>query len=378
MKVRGRIASVDAQDKIPVWSYLREYAELREEILGAVDTVFASGRLILGAHVEQFEAEMSAVASVGQGVGVNSGTDALMIALMALGIGEGDEVITVANTAVPTVSAIVSVGARPVFVDVRVEDALIDPTLIEPAITPRTRAIIPVHLYGQCCDMEAIMAIADSHGLKVIEDCAQSIGALWRGRPSGGFGDACAFSFYPTKVLGAYGDAGWVGFRAPEHATLAKSLRMYGMEGSYYAHRHGVNSRLDEVQAAILSLKLTRLNEWVDRRRAIAARYNERLAGLRLALPRQTEGSRHCYYVYAVEHADRDRVMEALKAQGILCNISYPFPIHTMAAYAHFGGKDGDLPVTEAKATRVFSLPIFPMLTDDEVERVCDALCAVA
>src|ERR1700687_1629906 len=235
---------------INVWDYLREYDELRDEILATVDRVFRSGRLILGQEGVKFEREMASYLGVTEGVGVNSGTDAIYIALAALGVKAGDEVITVPNTAVPTVSAIRTLGARPVFVHVRDDDFLMDVEQVEAAITPRTTAIVPVHLYGQCVDLDPLMAIAQRHGLKVMEDCAQSQGALYKNQQSGRVGPASTFSFYPTKVLGAYGDGGMVMSNDKSVIRMARSLRLYGMQTVYYSERHGYNSCLDEVQAA--------------------------------------------------------------------------------------------------------------------------------
>src|SRR3977135_2241386 len=258
----------------PFWDYRREYDELRDEILAAVDRVFKSGQLILGREGIAFERDMGEYVGVSGGVGVNSGTDAIYIALAAAGVTAGDEVITVPNTAVPTVSAIRTLGARPVFVDVRDDDFLMDIDQVEAAITPQTKAVIPVHLYGQCVDLDPLMALAQRHGLKVMEDCAQSQGALYKNHQSGSVGHASSFSFYPTKVLGAYGDGGMVMSDDAAVTKLARSLRFYGMEMQYYSERHGYNSRLDEVQAAILSLKLPRVDSWIERRPAIAARYD--------------------------------------------------------------------------------------------------------
>ena len=360
---------------INVWDYSREYDELRHEILAAVDRVFRSGRLILGQEGVKFEREMAAYLGVAGGVGVNSGTDAIYIALAALGVKAGDEVITVPNTAVPTVSAIRTLGAKPVFVDIRDDDFLMDVEQIEDAITPRTTAIVPVHLYGQCADMDPLMAVARKHGLKVMEDCAQSQGALYKNHQSGSVGDASSFSFYPTKVLGAYGDGGMVMSGDAAVIDLARSLRFYGMETQYYSERHGYNSRLDEVQAAILSLKLPRIESWIERRRAIAARYNQGLAGSGLVLPRENPHSRHSYYVYVVEHpTDRDGVLERLARRGINCNVSYRWPIHIMRGSADLGYRQGQFPVTERKAQQIFSLPMYPHLKDEEVDVVIDVL----
>ena len=360
---------------INVWDYLREYDELRDEILAAVDRVFGSGRLILGQEGVRFEGEMAGYLGVADGVGVNSGTDAIYIALASLGVKAGDEVITVPNTAVPTVSAIRTIGATPVFVDVRDDDFLMDVDQVEAAITPRTTAIVPVHLYGQCVDLDPLMAIAGRHGLKVMEDCAQSQGALYRNRRSGSVGHASAFSFYPTKVLGAYGDGGMVMSADEAVIKLARSLRFYGMETQYYSERHGYNSRLDEVQAAILSLKLPRIEGWIERRRQIAARYDQGLGGCGLVLPRENEHSRHAYYLYVVEHpTDRDGVLERLAGRGINCNVSYRWPIHTMRGTADLGYREGQFPVAERKAQRIFSLPMYPHLKDEEVDTVIDVL----
>lgn len=363
-----------ANQDIPVWSYHDEYAEHREAILAACDRVFKSDRLIFGEEGKAFEREMAAAHNMAGGVGVNSGTDALRIALEALGVGPGDEVITVPNTAVPTVAAIAMTGARPVFVDIREDDFLMDVNRIEAAITPRTKVILPVHLYGQCVDMDALLAIARARGLKVLEDVAQAQGATYKGKPAGSMGDASAWSFYPTKVLGGYGDAGMILAQDEEVLARCRSLRFYGMEGVYYSERLGYNSRLDEVQAAILRLKLPLIPAWVERRRAIAARYQAELASNSLVTPREQPYGRHCFYIYVVEHGERERMMKHLADNRILCNISYPWPIHIMRGYAHLGYRQGDFPVAEAKAARIFSLPMYPYLTDDQVGRVIAAI----
>jgi aminotransferase EvaB len=359
----------------PFWDYRREYDQLRDEVLAAVDRVFRSGKLILGPEGVAFERDMASYVGVTGGVGVNSGTDAVYIALAAVGVAAGDEVITVPNTAVPTVSAIQILGARPVLVDIRGDDFLMDVAQVEAAITPRTTAIVPVHLYGQCVDLDPLMAIAQRHGLKVMEDCAQSQGALYNNRQSGSVGHASSFSFYPTKVLGAYGDGGMVMSRDESVIRLARSLRFYGMETQYYSERHGYNSRLDEVQAAILSLKLPHIEGWIERRRAIAARYDRALAGSGLVLPRENAHSRHTYYVYVVEHpTDRDGVLERLARRDINCNVSYRWPIHVMRGSADLGYREGQFPVAERKAKRIFSLPMYPHLKDEEVDTVVAVL----
>lgn len=358
---------------IPVWSYEDEYREHRDAILDCCDRVFKSNRLIFGEEGKAFEAEMASAHAMTGGVGVNSGTDALEIALRALGVGEGDEVITVPNTAVPTVSAIGAAGARPVFVDVRDDDFLMDVDKVEAAITPRTKAIIPVHLYGQCVDMDPLLDIAKKHGLKVLEDVAQAQGALYKDRPAGSMGDASAWSFYPTKVLGGYGDGGLILARDENVLALARSLRFYGMEGTYYSERPGRNSRLDELQAAILRYKLPLVAPWVERRRQIAERYHAEL-GNAAGLPREASYGRHAWYVFVAEHDDRDGMIKRLSEKSILCNISYPWPIHVQRGYAYLGYKDGDFPIAEKKSKRIFSLPMYPYLTDDQVTRVIAAV----
>lgn len=279
------------------------------------------------------------------------------------------------NTAAPTIVAIHSTGATPVFVDIRDEDFLIDPVLVEDAITARTRAIVPVHLYGQCADMTHLGRIAAEHGLAVLEDCAQAHGARQQGRLAGTFGDAAAFSFYPTKVLGAYGDGGAAVTNSAEVDAALRRLRFYGMEDRYYTVRTPAhNSRLDEVQAEILRGKLGRLDRYLDARRAIAARYERALADTALRLPVTVPGNEHVYYVYVVRHPERDSILAGLREHDIELNISYPWPVHTMTGFAHLGYAEGALPVTEKIAGEIFSLPMYASLRPDEQDRVIDAL----
>jgi aminotransferase EvaB len=358
---------------IPVWSYDAEYAELRDAILAACDRVFKSGHLILGEEGIRFEKELSSYLGATGGVGVNNGTDAIYIALSALGVKSGDEVITVPNTAVPTVSAITTLGAHPVLVDVN-EHFLMDVAKLEAAITPKTRAIVPVHLYGQCVDMDPLLAIARKHGLVVMEDVAQALGADYRGRKAGAMGDASSHSFYPTKILGGYGDGGMIVSSNAAAIELARSLRFYGMEKTYYSERSGYNSRLDEVQAAILSLKLPLIDGWIARRREIAARYAQAFAGTSLKTPHECDYGRHVFYCYVVEHEDRDGVLERLAKLGVVCNVSYRWPIHIQRGFQWLGYKEGDFPVAEEKARRIFSLPMYPYLSDAEADRVIAAV----
>jgi aminotransferase EvaB len=360
---------------ISVWSYLAEYENERTEILDAVDTVFRSGRLVMGKSVEGFEQEFATYHGTRHCVGVDNGTNAVKLALEAVGVGQGDEVITVSNTAAPTVVAIDGARATPVFVDVHPADHLMNVDLVEAAVTPRTKALLPVHLYGQCVDMRPLRRLAEQHGLAIVEDCAQAHGATHHGRLAGTMGDASAFSFYPTKVLGAYGDGGAVLTSDDTVAADLRRLRYYGMEDVYYVVRTpGHNSRLDEVHAEILRRKLARLDSYVSARRAVAARYAEGLAGTELELPTVTPGNEHVYYVYVVRHPERDRIIEELKNHGIFLNISYPWPVHTMTGFAHLGYCAGDLPVTEQLAGQIFSLPMYPTLSPGDQDRVIDAL----
>lgn len=360
---------------IKVWDYLKEYEAHREEILAAVDETFKSGRLILGAKVTEFETKWAVYCGLSQpGAGVNNGTDSLVLALRAMNVGEGDEVITVTNTAIPTVSAIVTTGAVPRFVDVDPDTLLMNTELLERAITKRTKAILPVHLYGQCVNMEHVNEVAAKHGLRVLEDCAQSHGATRHGKMCGSLAEVSSFSFYPTKLLGTYGDAGMVCSSSKEIIDRVKSLRMYGSRGVYYAEEHGYNTRLDEVHAAILLRKLGWLGSDLARRRELAARYDRELEGL-LGLPKVAAGNEHAYYLYVVRHAARDRILEELKKRDIVLNISYPFPIHTMRGYAAIAGcGEGDLPHSEKAAKEVFSLPMYATLTDDEQTQTIAAL----
>ena len=360
-----------------VWDYRAEYEAEREDILAAVDQVARSGRLILGESVRGLERELAAWCGAGHGVGVGSGTDALVLALRGLGTRPGDEVITTSNTAIPTVSAIVTAGGVPRFVDIEPGTYLMDASQLGAAITDRTRCIVPVHLFGQCVDMDRVQAAADGQGIAVLEDCAQSAGAEQAGRRAGAMSAAAAFSFYPTKVLGTYGDGGMVVTSDEALAARVRRLRMYGTDGRYYAEEHGYNSRLDELHAEILRRKLRRLEGYIDRRRALARRYDEALRDSGLELPRTAPGNRHVYYLYVVRHPARDAIIRELAARDIVVNVSYPWPIHTMRAYAHLGYRAGSLPETERAANEILSLPMYPSLRDAEQDRVCSALLEI-
>ena len=358
-----------------VWDYLREYEQERDDILDAVEQVFRSGRLIFGESGHGFEQAFAAYHGVRHCIGVDNGTNAIKLALQALGVGPGDEVITVSNTAAPTVVAIDARGARPVFVDVRESDHLMDTDQVAAAITSRTRCLLPVHLYGQCVAMEPLRELAERHGLAILEDCAQSHGARHHGRIAGTMGDAAAFSFYPTKVLGAYGDGGAVLTADDTVERRMRRLRYYGMQERYYVvETPGHNSRLDEVQAEILRRKLRRLDDYIAARRAVADRYAEGLADTELRLPTLTPGNDHVYYVYVVRHPRRVEILEALESYGISLNVSYRWPVHTMSGFAHLGYRPGSLPVTERLADEIFSLPMYPSLPRQTQDRVISAL----
>ena len=370
---------------IKVWDYLKEYEQIRDEVLEEVDGVFKRGTLVFGPKTEEFEDKFSAYCDSTYGIGVNNCTDALYIALKALDVGDGDEVITVSNTAVPTCTAIAMAGATPVFVEID-EYSLMDVSKLEDVITDKTTAIIPVHLFGQTCDMDSINKIAKKHNLKVIEDCAQSHGATYKGKKAGSMGDIGCFSFYPTKIFGAYGDGGFITTNNEDLYDKMNRMRFFGMErkkmssghwnGKYYAIEHAPNtsnSRLHELQAAILLVKLNYLDEWINRRREIAKRYDEELKGI-LDLPKEAQHNRHAYYIYVVAHTERDRIMKELVDNDIHLNISYPWPVHTMIGYEYLGGKEGDLPITERRANEIFSLPMYPTLTDDEQTIVIETL----
>lgn len=358
-----------------VWDYRQEYEQERDDILDAVDTVFRSGRLVLGDSVRGFEREFAYYHGARHCVSVDNGTNAIKLSLQAIGVRPGDEVVTVSNTAAPTVVAIDAVGATPVFVDVDPDSYLMDVGQVGAAITPRTRCVLPVHLYGQCVDMAALKAVAEAHDLLIVEDCAQAHGARWQGWLAGTTGQANAFSFYPTKVLGAYGDGGAVVTSDDSTVHDLRRLRYYGMEDRYYVVRTpGHNSRLDEVQAEILRRKLRRLDSYIAARRTIAQRYADRLQDTDLVLPQVVPSNEHVYYLYVVRHPRRDDIIEALKSYDIQLNVSYPWPVHTMTGFAHLGYPRGSLPITERLANEIFSLPMYPSLSADLQEKIVDAL----
>jgi dTDP-3-amino-2,3,6-trideoxy-4-keto-D-glucose/dTDP-3-amino-3,4,6-trideoxy-alpha-D-glucose/dTDP-2,6-dideoxy-D-kanosamine transaminase len=359
---------------VPYWDVRRFTARHREELLAAIQGVLDSGRLILGDEVQQFERNFASYCGVPWGVGVNSGTDAIFLALKAMDIGTGDEVLTVANTAVPTVAAIRATGATPVFVDVEEDTFLMDPLLLPDKLTSRSRCVVPVHLAGQAVDIPALRKALPGD-IRILEDCAQACGATCGGARVGGLGDAGAFSFYPTKVLGAFGDAGMVVTSQEPCYHRLRRLRFYGMEQEYVSLEEGYNSRLDEMQAALLILRLSRIEEAVAARRVIARHYDEAFAGVGdLSLPRIGTGRDHQYYLYTVRTTRRDALRRHLLSQGIETKINYPVPVHLMPAYTFLGYRRGDLPITEGLADTILSLPIYPEMPSEHIARVVDAV----
>ena len=357
---------------VPFLDLARTTSALRKELDGAITEVLDAGRYVLGARLQMIEASFAAYCGVAHGVGVGSGTDALRLALAACGVGGGDEVITAGNTCVPTAAAISSVGATPVFADVEPGTYTIDPVALERRVTARTRAIVPVHLYGQCADMDAVQAVARRHGLRVIEDCAQSHGARIGGRVAGSFGDAGCYSFYPTKNLGALGDGGMVVTRDPALAAQVRSARNYGLTPTGSYEGKATSSRLDELQASILLALLPRLDARNDRRRAIAARYDDAFTGTAIVAPVEAVGRRHVYHLYVVRVPDRDGFRARLATRGIGTLVHYPVPVHRTPAYRERAADETYLPVTSRIAGEIVSLPLHPELNDAEVDAVID------
>lgn len=357
---------------INVWDYLEEHNDLENDVSKIVRKVFKSGRLILGKSVQDFEKNFSNWNEVKFGVGVGNGTDAIKLALMATGIKSGDEVITTSNTAVPTVSAIVETGASPVFCDVYESTYNINIELIEDLITERTKAIVGVHLYGHPIKLAELQKICKKYNLIFIEDCAQSHGAKYLEKKVGSFGHISAFSFYPTKILGGYGDGGMCLTNKKQYYEKLKKLRFYGMEKTYYSQIDGVNSRLDEVHAALLDFKLKKLNLYIKKRRAIAKRYNGELKNTNLILPQEKKNYFHSYYLYVVRHENRDKIIEKLAKENIFVNISYPWPIHTMPPFKKY--KKTDMKITSKLSKEIFSLPLYPELDPKKQSKVIKVL----
>ncbi len=355
---------------IPFVDLKAQYASIRHEIGPAIQGVLDRCQFVLGSEVSAFEAEFAQYCTTRWGVGVNTGTSALHLALLAAGIGPGDEVITVPFTFVATVSAIEYTGATPVFVDIDPTTFTMDVDAIEAAITSRTRAILPVHLYGLPADMDPILEIARRHGLIVIEDAAQAHGAEYKGRRAGSMGDLGCFSFYPGKNLGAYGEGGMVTTSNPEYVRTLRMLRDWGAEKKYEHVLKGYNFRLEELQAAVLRVKLRHLEKWTEARRAAGACYDELLRGSGISTPRAPGHTRHVYHIYAIRTRERAAWQAALAAQDIQSGIHYPTPVHLLPAFSDLGGHRGQFPHAEQAANEVLSLPMFPELTREQCEEV--------
>jgi len=360
--------------EIPFVDLRAQYRQIQGEVDPAELAVMQRGDFVLGGAVAEFERAFADYCGVKYCVGVDSGYSALEMIVRAYDIGPGDEVITAANTFIAPVLAISNAGATPVLVDCDPETYNIDVTKIEAAITPRTKAIMPVHLYGQVADMDAILAIARKHNLYVFEDAAQASGARYKARTAGSLGHAAAFSFYPGKNLGAYGDGGAVTTNDPDVAEKVRLLRNIGQKVKYFHEIKGFNHRLDTMQAAVLGVKLPYLDGWNASRRRAAATYADLLADLPLVTPAAADDAEHIFHLYVVRVADREALMDHLKSKGIATGLHYPIPIHLQPAYAELGYKRGDFPVTEEYAELIVSLPIFPELDDDKVAYVADAI----
>jgi dTDP-4-amino-4,6-dideoxygalactose transaminase len=360
---------------IPFLDLKAQYSSIKGELDAAVIGVLASTQYVLGEEVAAFEREFADYCGVKHAVAVNTGTSALHLTLLAAGIGSGDEVITVPFTFVATVSAICYTGARPVFVDVEPITLTMDPAKLEAAITPRTKAIIPVHLYGQMADMDPIMAIAKRHGLPVIEDACQAHGAEYRGRRAGSVGLSGCFSFYPGKNLGACGEGGMLVTNDDQQMTTVRMLRDWGQEQRYHHALKGFNYRMDGIQGAVLRVKLRHLDDWTEARRQRARHYSALLGGQsRVRTPVEAAGRRHVYHVYAIRTPDRDGLQRALTAEGIQTGLHYPIPVHLQKAHLDLGYQAGDFPNSEAAAREVLSLPIFPEMSARQVEQVVAAV----
>jgi len=358
---------------IPFVDLKKQYESIREEVLARIAESLDGMQLFLGENVQAFEAEFARYCGTEFAIGVGSGTEALHVGLRACGVGQGDEVVTVANTFFATAEAIALVGARPIFVDIDPETYNMDPRQVESKITYRTRAILPVHLYGHPADMGPILKLARTYNLKVIEDACQAHGAEYQGRRTGSLGDVGCFSFYFTKNLGAYGEAGMAVTSDPDIARKAKMLRNHGQNVRYQHHLMGVNGRLDEIQAAILRVKLPYLDEWNERRRSIAQAYE---AGLPSSVikPQEVPGAKHVYHLYVIRTAERDRLHAWMESKGIATGMHYPTPIHLQEAYQCYYGNSTFLPVTEKVTEEILSLPMYPELTTEEIGYVCDCV----
>jgi dTDP-4-amino-4,6-dideoxygalactose transaminase len=360
--------------KVPYLDLKAQYRSIKPEIDAAIARVLDSCQFVLGPEVAGFEQDFATYCGTSECIALNSGTSALHLALLAAGVGPGDEVITVPFTFVASVAAVLYAGARPVLVDIDPRSFTMDPATIEAAITPRTKAILPVHLYGQSVDMDPIMEIARRRGLVVIEDAAQAHGAKYKNRPVGSIGDMACFSFYPGKNLGAYGEGGAVTTNNPEFARTVRTLRDWGQDRKYHHALRGFNYRMEGFQGAVLRVKLRHLEQWTEARRAIVSEYNRLLADSGVEVPKEMPWARHVYHVYTLRTDDRDTVQQTLQSAGIQTGIHYPVPVHMQPAYADLGYGPGAFPHAETAARQVLSLPLYPELSMQAVAEVAGAV----
>ncbi len=370
LRLRGGSVYHSSHMQVPFLNPGAQTTALRAELIQALTEVLDRGHFILGPQVAALEQEIAAFVGAGLGIGVNSGSDALTLALRALDVGPGDEVITTPFTYIAPAESVIQVGAKLVFADIDPRTFTLDVAEVARRITPRTKAIIPVHLFGQAVGLDALLPLARERGIRIVEDCAQAIGATWRGRGLGSIGDIGCFSFYPTKNLGADGDGGMCVTSDEALSKKLRMLRVHGIERRYYHDLHGYNSRLDEMQAAIVRVKLPHLKRWTERRGEIAARYSAGLAGSSVVVPHTSEGNAHCWHVYAVLSDQRDALQTHLAANGVPTLIYYPQPLHLQKCYADVGWKPGDYPVAESVSRSILPLPMYPELTDAQVDHV--------
>ncbi|MBG9586587.1 DegT/DnrJ/EryC1/StrS family aminotransferase [Cytobacillus firmus] len=363
--------------KVPMLDLSEQYQGLKSEVLEVLDGVMSSSRFILGDNVKKLEADVAKYSNVNHGIGCGNGSDAIHIALQALGVGPGDEVITTAFTFFATGGAIARAGATPVYVDIDPVTFNIDPSKIEAAITEKTKAIIPVHLYGQMADMESIAKVAEKHNLAIVEDAAQAIGSKHNGKSVGELGTAATYSFFPTKNLGAYGDGGMIVTDNDDVAEKCRVIRVHGSKPKYYHHVLGYNSRLDELQAAVLNVKFPHLDTWSEMRRKNADTYTSLLkekVGDHVVTPVEKEGNYHVFHQYTLRVENRDELQKYLQEQGVSTMIYYPLPLHVQPVFQELGYKEGDLPITEKAAKEALSLPMFPELKREQQEYVVEKI----
>ncbi len=360
--------------KVPLLDLQAQYQTIKPEIDRAIQQVLDSGAFVLGSNVAAFEEEVAAYLGVKHAVGVASGTDALILALRALGVGPEDEVIIPSYTFFATAGAVLHAGARPILVDICADTYALDVKQVAEKITPRTKAIIPVHLYGHPVDMQSLLELAGEHRLKIVEDNAQAFGARYKGRPTGSFGAAAGLSFFPSKNLGGYGDGGMVVTDSDDVAQRARMLRSHGWRKKYHPELLGYNSRLDALQAAILRVKLNYLDQWNDARRELAQIYTQRLEPLGLGVPCQAANVRHVYHLYIIRTKERRRIQSVLKERGVASAIYYPLPLHLTELFLGFGYQNGDFPISEQASEETLALPLFPEMSPEQLDMVVTTL----